>query len=187
MINQPAPARLPDDAVNAVRSSILFTSIVGIVAGILMMVWPGVTVLLAGLFFGIAMVVAGLFRLFAGFAMIGLSAGLRLLAVVLGVLMVALGVLAIISPEDAWWMIAVFIGVGWIFSGFQDLFGASVQTYLAPRWLVMVGGIISILAGIVMLIFSPADTLTTIAWVVGLLLIVVSVTQLFLLPPKSAA
>jgi len=186
MINQPAPARLPDDAVNVVRSGLIFTSVLGIVLGILMMAWPGPTVFIAGLLFGIALIVTGLFRLFMAFAAVGLSAGLRVVMVIFGVLMVGLGALAVISPEDAWWMLAVFIGVGWIFSGFQDLFGANVHEYLAPRWLVVVGGIISVLAGIGMLIFSPVDTLTTIAWVVGLLLIVVSIAGLFQLPKKPA-
>lgn len=186
MINQPAPARLPDDAVNVVRSGLVFASVLGIVLGILMMAWPGPTVFIAGLLFGIALIVTGLFRLFMAFAAVGVSAGLRVVMVVFGVLMVGLGALAVISPEDAWWMLAVFIGVGWIFSGFQDLFGANVHEYLAPRWLVVVGGIISVLAGIGMLIFSPVDTLTTIAWVVGLLLIVVSIAGLFQLPKKPA-
>jgi uncharacterized membrane protein HdeD (DUF308 family) len=185
MINQELRPVLPAEAVNAVRSGIIFTSVVGIVLGALIMVWPGVTVFIAGLLFGIALVVAGLFRLFFTFAAVGLSFGLRMLMLVLGILMVICGVIAIISPQDAWWMLAIFIGVGWIFGGFQDIFGARGDVAVAPRWLVVIGGIISVVAGIVMLVFSPGTTLPTIMWVLGLMLIVVSIVSLVSLPRKA--
>lgn len=184
MINQELRPAMPAEAVNAVRSGIIFTSVVGIVLGALIMFWPGVTVFIAGLLFGIALVVAGLFRLFFTFAAVGLSFGLRMLMLVLGILMVICGVIAIISPQNAWWMLAVFIGVGWIFGGFQDIFGARGDSSVAPRWLVVLGGIISVAAGIVMLVFSPGTTLPTIMWVLGLMLIVVSIASLVSLPRK---
>lgn len=180
----PSGPAVPAEAVNAVRSGILFSAVVGIVLGVLMMVWPGVSVFVAGLLFGIALVVAGLFRLFYSFASVGLSFGLRLLMLALGLAMVFCGVIAIISPADAWWMLAVFIGIGWIFGGFQDIFGARAGIAVAPRWLVIVGGVISVLAGIAMLFLAPGATLTTLAWLLGLLLIVVSIVTLVSLPRK---
>lgn len=184
MINQELRPVMPAEAINAVRSGIIFTAVVGIVLGALIMFWPGVTVFIVGLLFGIALVVAGLFRLFYTFAAVGLSFGMRVLLLILGVLMVGCGVVAIISPADAWWMLAVFIGVGWIFGGFQDIFGARANASMAPRWLVIVGGVISVIAGIVMLVFSPGATLPTIMWVLGLMLIVVSIASLVSLPGK---
>ncbi|AVL98961.1 hypothetical protein C6V83_00330 [Gordonia iterans] len=187
MINNDIRPALPDEAVNAVRSGVLFTSILGIVLGLLIMVWPGVTVFIAGLLFGIALVAAGFFRLFFAFATTGVGFGMRMLMLVLGILMVFCGVIAIISPADAWWMLAIFIGVGWIFSGFQDVFGSSATATLAPRWLTIVGGVISVLAGIVMLVFSPGSTLPTLMWLLGLMLIIVSIASLVSMPKKPAA
>lgn len=184
MINQQLPAAMPAEAVNSVRSGLIFTSILGIILGVMIMVWPGITVFLAGLFFGIALIVAGVFRLFTAFAASGMPWGVRLLMLVLGVLMVVCGVFAVISPADAWWLLAVFIGVGWIFGGFQDIFGARGDYSVAPRWLVIVGGVISVIAGIVMLVVSPMSTLPTLAWIMGLMLIVVSIVTLFSLPRK---
>lgn len=167
---------------NAVRSGLLFSAIVGIVLGALIMFWSDITVFIAGLLFGIALIVAGLYRLFFSFAAVGVSFAMRMLTLVFGILMVLCGVVAVISPEDAWWMLAIFIGVGWIFSGFQDIFGANASTSIAPRWLVIVGGAISVIAGIVMLVYSPGVTLPTIMWLLGLMLIIVSVVTLFTLP-----
>ncbi|MFZ2511536.1 MAG: DUF308 domain-containing protein [Gordonia sp. (in: high G+C Gram-positive bacteria)] len=180
-IDQARPG-IPGEAVNAVRSGLLFSAIVGIVLGALIMFWSDITVFIAGLLFGIALIVAGLYRLFFSFAAVGVSFAMRMLTLVFGILMVLCGVVAVISPEDAWWMLAIFIGVGWIFSGFQDIFGANASTSIAPRWLVIVGGAISVIAGIVMLVYSPGVTLPTIMWLLGLMLIIVSVVTLFTLP-----
>lgn len=187
MINQELRPGLPPEAVNAVRSGMLFSAVLGVILGVLIMVWPGVTAFIAGLLFGVALVVAGLFRLFYSFASVGLTFGLRMLMLVLGILMVLCGAIAIISPADAWWMLAIFIGVGWIFGGFQDVFGARADVAVAPRWLVIVGGVISIIAGIVMLIFSPGTTVPAIMWLLGLLLVVVSIVTLVSLPKKVPA
>ncbi|GAC58916.1 hypothetical protein GOHSU_59_00090 [Gordonia hirsuta DSM 44140 = NBRC 16056] len=184
MINQQVRLGLPAEAVNAVRSGLLFSAVVGIVLGVLIMVLPGLTVFVAGLLFGIALIVAGLYRLFFSFAAVGLSFALRALMLVLGILMVVCGVVAVISPEDAWWMLAIFIGVGWIFGGFQDIFGSVADAAVAPRWLVIVGGVISVAAGIVMLVYSPGVTLPAIMWLMGLLLVIVSVVTLVTLPKK---
>ncbi len=185
--NLQARPGLPGEAVNAVRSGLLFSAVVGIVLGALIMFWPGITVFITGLLFGIALIVAGLYRLFFSFAAVGVGFGMRMLMLVLGILMVLCGVVAVISPDDAWWMLAIFIGVGWIFSGFQDIFGATADTSVAPRWLVIVGGVISVIAGIVMLVYSPGVTLPAIMWLLGLLLIIVSIVTLVTLPKKVPA
>lgn len=178
---------LPGEAVTAVRSGLVFSAIVGIVLGVLIMLWPGISVALAGLLFGIGLIAAGLYRLFFSFAAVGVGFAMRVLMLILGILMVLCGVVAVINPMDAWWLLAIFIGVGWIFSGFQDIFGANADTAIAPRWLVIVGGVISVIAGIVMLVYSPGVTLPTVMWLLGLMLIVVSVVTLFTLPKSAAA
>lgn len=184
---QDARPGIPGEAVNAVRSGLIFSAVVGIVLGLLIMFWPGISVFLAGLLFGIALIVAGLYRLFFSFAAVGVGFGMRMLMLVFGILMVLCGVVAVISPDDAWWLLAIFIGVGWIFSGFQDIFGANADTSVAPRWLVIVGGVISVIAGIVMLVYSPGVTLPAIMWLLGLMLIIVSVVTLVTLPKNAPA
>ncbi|MFT4085988.1 MAG: DUF308 domain-containing protein [Gordonia sp. (in: high G+C Gram-positive bacteria)] len=183
-----APNQLAAKAVNSVRSTLVLAAVLGIVLGILVMVWTTISVFLAGIFFGIALLVAGFYRLYFAFAAQIGSAAMRILLLVVGVLLVICGVIAILSPEDSWLMLAIFIGVGWIFSGFQSIFGVGIPgVTMGPRWLEIVGGVISVLAGIVMLIVSPIYTLTAIAWLAGLMLIVVSIVTLFSLPKKVEA
>ncbi|MFT3660891.1 MAG: DUF308 domain-containing protein [Gordonia sp. (in: high G+C Gram-positive bacteria)] len=184
MINNDLRPALPAEAVNAVRSGVVFVSVLGIVLGVMMMAWPAVTVFVAGLLLGISLITVGLFRLFFAFSTTGLGTGMRVLMLVLGVLMVVCGAIAVISPGEAWWMLATFIGIGWIFNGIQDLVGSGTGLTLAPRWLGIVGGLISVFAGIVLLVMSPIDTLPTLMWVLGLMLVITSIVTLVALPKK---
>ena len=76
--------QIPDEFVNAVRTAMIVTSVIGIVLGIVAIVWPGPTTVVLGFLFGIALIVAGLFRIYQAFAATFLSVGWRALLGVLG-------------------------------------------------------------------------------------------------------
>ncbi|MCF8609366.1 DUF308 domain-containing protein [Gordonia sp. HY285] len=182
-----APSALPDSAVNAVRSFLVTTSIVGIALGITALVWPGVTLTVVAILFGVSLVVAGLIRLFVAFATTAAPFGSRMLLAVFGGIVLVAGVLAILNPSESLTLLGIFIGVGWIFAGLQDLFGAQLSAYLVPRWLVIVSGIVSVAAGIAMIVLPAIWTLSTILWFIAIMLIAVSIVTLFALPAKRKA
>lgn len=175
--------QFPDQYIGALRTGLIVASIVGIVLGIVALVWTEPTVLVLAILFGLSLIAAGIFRIYGAFAALLLSTGWRILWAVLGILMVLAGVIALFSPADAIWFLAVFIGIGWIFSGVTDLTAAFTGSAHAPRGLLGVSGAISVLAGIVMLAI-PGLALTTFVWVAGLMLIVISVVTLITLPKK---
>ncbi|GAA4668194.1 HdeD family acid-resistance protein [Gordonia humi] len=178
------PSALPDAAVNAVRSFLIATSIVGIAIGVVALVWPGATLLVLAVLFGISLVVMGLVRLFVAFASTAASFGSRMLIAIFGIIVLAAGVISILNPAQSLTLLAIFIGVGWIFAGFQDLLGSRMSTYLMPRWLVIVSGVISVLAGIAMIVLPAFATLGTVIWISAIMLIAVSVVTLLTLPKK---
>ena len=177
--------RLPDDALTAVRNTIVVTSVVGIVMGIIALVWPGVTMLVIAVLFAISLFFIGAFRLYLAFAGKELPGGWRVVHGVLGAVILIAGIIALVRPGQSLAMLAVFIGVGWIFSGFGDIFAATDTPY-APKWLMVVSGIVSVIAGIVMIAFSWV-ALATLVWVSAIMLIVISIVHLFTLPKKPAA
>jgi uncharacterized membrane protein HdeD (DUF308 family) len=167
----------------AARGPMIVNAVVGIVLGLVILLWPGIGLLAVAILFGIALIVAGLFRV--TFAVTGPApAGFRWLAGMLGLLMVVTGVLALAHPVFTLVFIAVMIGVSWIFDGAYGLMtGASGRT-AGPRWLPITGGIISVLAGIVVLA-SPALAVGAFAVLAGILLIVVSILTLVTLPARA--
>ncbi|EGD53780.1 HdeD family acid-resistance protein [Gordonia neofelifaecis] len=187
MTTQATPSVLPNDAVGIVRTFVIFTSIVGIALGVAALVWPHATLTVIGVLFGIALIIAGLSRLFVAFAVTRAPASARILLGVFGAVVLAVGVLATINPSKSLVLLGIFIGIGWIIGGVHDLFGSRMTATVAPRWLVIVSGVISVLAGIAMIVLPAVWTLSTILWILAILLIVVSVVTLFTVPNKISA
>lgn len=182
-----ARSALPDAAVNAVRSFLITTSIVGIALGVVALVWPDATLAVVAILFGAALVVTGLLRLFIAFATTAAPFAMRMIFAAFGVIVLAAGVLAILNPAESLTLLGIFIGVGWIFSGFQDLFGARLSVYVVPRWLVIASGLVSVLAGVAMIVLPAISTLGAILWFLAIMLIAVSVATLFTLPATRKA
>ncbi|GAB2642397.1 HdeD family acid-resistance protein [Gordonia jinhuaensis] len=178
-------ASLPDELVNSVRSAMIFTSVVGIIIGIIALVWPRGTLVVVAVLFGIALIITGLFRLYIAFAAPSVPGGFRVLYALLGFAILLLGIIALFHPGSSLWILGIFIGVSWIFDGIQSLFELDALSALTPKWFVVLSAVISILAGIVMLTL-PTLAVATFLWVGAILLIVVSVINLFRLPKKRA-
>lgn len=171
-----------DRAVSAVRSSMISAAVAGIILGVILLFWPGISLLTLATLFGIAVIVAGIYRIVFGAAVDG-SAGLRWLMVIFGLLTVAAGVLCLIRPVATLVFLAIMIGIAWIFQGIHDVVAGIAGTTSGSRWLAVIGGIISAIAGVIVMIL-PITALGTFAVVGGIMLIVVSIVTLATLPAK---
>ncbi|MGI8415718.1 MAG: HdeD family acid-resistance protein [Nakamurella sp.] len=168
------------------RTSTIVSAVAGIVLGLIMLFWPAITLLSLASLFGIALIMAGLYRIVFGVTVVRVRPGLRWLMGILGVLMVIAGVLCLARPVATLLFVAIMIGVAWIFEGIHDVIAGIAGITVGPRWLALVGGVIGVIAGIVVL-STPGLALSTFAVVGGILLIVVSIVALCTLPRKTAA
>lgn len=176
--------QIPPQMINSIRSSAMASAVIGIILGIIALVWPGPTLLVVAWLFGVALVVAGLFRIFYAFGGTEQSSGSRWLMGLFGVLEVVAGILCLLHPVSTLVFIAIFIGIGWIFEGAHNLMAGITGNTIAPRWLAILGGLISIVAGIVVLFLPGLAIATFVTWG-AILLIIVSVVALFSLPAKA--
>ncbi|AFA71685.1 putative membrane protein [Gordonia polyisoprenivorans VH2] len=175
--------QFPNEIIGAVRTALIVTSIVGIVLGLVAVFWPRATTLVLAVLFGISLIIAGIFRLYQAFAATFLSTGLRALLGVVGVLTLLVGIIALFSPGDAVWLLALFIGIGWIFQGVHDLFSAVSGSQHSPTWFLILSGVISVIAGIVMIVLGQY-AVTVVVFVGGVMLVVISIVTLCTLPKK---
>ncbi|ASR05165.1 HdeD family acid-resistance protein [Gordonia rubripertincta] len=176
----------PDELIGAVRTALIITSIVGIVLGIVAILWPGPTIVVVAILFAISLIIAGIFRIYQAFAASFLSTGTRVLLGIVGAIVLIAGVIAVFSPGDALWLLAVFIGIGWIFQGVADLYAAVTKSGHSPTWFLILSGIIAVIAGIVMIIL-PVFSLQVLTWVGGIMLVALSIATLLTLPKKVEA
>jgi hypothetical protein len=110
---------------------------------------------------------------------VGLSGGMRALFFISGILSMLLGLFAFSGHEDsifrAEWILAIFIGIAFLFQGFGALFAAA-ESRDGRGWNIF-GGIVLVIAGIVVLVV-PLGSLFALAVVVGIWLIIMGIFAL---------
>jgi len=175
---------LPTSFLTIHRGELVAVAIVGLILGIIALIWPGATLVTIAIIFGIYLVVSGIFRISVAFLARGSSAGTRWLTGILGLLVVIAGIYCLVSPERSLVVLAFVIGFGWIAEGVIDII-AGIQGVVSPRWLAIVSGVISLIAGIVTFTL-PGLAVSAFLIFGAIMLIVVSVSTLLTLPRKHS-
>src|SRR5216684_489808 len=158
---------------------ILAFGVVTLLTGVAALVWPGHTLTVVAVLFGIQLIVTGIFRFAAAFASEDLTGGTRALLAVLGVLSLIIGLYAVRHVLITLLALALLLGIFWTVSGAVELFTALSHRGMQGRGWTMVMGILSILAGIVVLVY-PAISLLTLVVVLSVWLLVFGAIQIVL-------
>ncbi|BDT87691.1 HdeD family acid-resistance protein [Nocardia cyriacigeorgica] len=160
----------------AAWQSILVTGLLSVILGVLILVWPGKTLLVAGIIFGIYLVVSGLLQLVAAFAAPA-SAGMRVLYFISGVLSIVIGVFCFRDELTSLLLLGLWIGIGWLFRGVAVTMAAVSEPGLPGRGWQGFFGVITAIAGVVLIIW-PVESVATLAWVAGIWLVVLGVMEM---------
>lgn len=164
---------LAKSAVRGVRLGLGITGLVSLVLGLLVLFWPGATLEVLAFLFGLYFLVAGAIRILLG-VFTGLGAGLKILNILVGLALLVVGVIAIRNPMATLTALALLIGIAWIVEGVMVL---AESDRGGSRWFAIVLGILSILAGIVVL-FIPVGTLAVLVIYGGIFLVVLGIIQI---------
>ncbi len=183
MSSSPSPTPSTINTFRLYRSQLVVVAALGVVLGLIGLVYPDATLLTVALLFGIYLVISGVFRITSAFVSDTLAPAMRWLTGVMGLIVLVAGIICLADPFDSLIVLAVVIGVGWIAEGVVDLM-AGVKRTVHPRWLAYVSGIISIAAGVAMFVL-PAAGLASLVAIGSILLIVVSVTTMLTVPRKN--
>jgi uncharacterized membrane protein HdeD (DUF308 family) len=138
----------------------------GLIAlGIMLLVWPNLSLTIVAILIGAALCVAGAVRLYEGFtAHGGESGGMRVAYIVVGLLAVILGVYLLRHHALSLFLLAFVTGVYFITQGIAEI-GASASA-ASGRGLRVVLGIFSIAAGLVLVIW-PSISLVLLFLIMG--------------------
>lgn len=94
----------------------LASGILAVILGVLMLAWPGISILVAAILFGAYLLVSGIALVFFAFSL-HVSAGGRVLLFLNGAAALILAVLAFQHFGDAVLLLAIWSGVGFICQG----------------------------------------------------------------------
>jgi uncharacterized membrane protein HdeD (DUF308 family) len=148
-----------------------------VILGILVLAWPGISILVAAILFGAYLLVTGAAQVVFAFSL-DVSAGGRILLFISGAASLILAVLAFrhFGQGYAVLLLAIWIGVGFIFRGVATSVSAISDPTMPGRGWAIFLGVISLIAGIVV-IASPFESIVTLAIVAGIWLIVIGVFE----------
>jgi uncharacterized membrane protein HdeD (DUF308 family) len=160
--------------------STLLSGILTLALGILVYVLPEHSIIVAAALFGIYLLVTGAAQVFFAFSL-HVSAGGRVLAFISGAASLVLGVLCFrhfgTDPINAVLLLAIWIGIGFIFRGVATSVTAISDPHLPGRGWQIFLGLVTLLAGIVML-GSPLETIEILTVVVAIWLIVIGAFEI---------
>lgn len=157
--------------------AVLLTGVLSVVLGAIILIWPGVSLLVAGVLFGLYLVISGVFALFSAFGR-HVSPGWRALTFVGGALSVVLGIFCFRSALESVALLAIWIGIVWVMRGLLSTMAAISDRALPERGWQGFFGFVTLIAGFV-LIAWPLSSITVLAVLVGVWLIVLGVMEIF--------
>ena len=152
---------------------LLLIGILTVALGVIVLAWPGKTLLVAGVLFGIYLVVSGIGYMFAAF---GTHAGaaMRVLAFLTGAVSLVLGFFCFRDRLESIMLLALWIGISWVFRGMTLLATALSFDHLPGRGWQILSGLIIIIGGGVMIIY-PYDSIGILTLVAGCWLIAIGI------------
>jgi uncharacterized membrane protein HdeD (DUF308 family) len=173
-----AETSLNDSPLSAIGRAwwlVLFFGLISIGLGVVALFQPEGSVEVIAILLAIYLIVSGLFSIIRAFAH-GLSGGMRALLIITGVISLVLGFFALSGGEDsifrAEWILAIFIGISFLFQGFAALFNG-VESPVGRGWNIF-GGIVLLIAGVIVLAV-PYRSLFALALIVGIWLIIMGI------------
>ena len=151
--------------------------VISIAIGILALVWPAPALLAVALLFGGQLVVAGVFRFVQACAVLRESVWLRAVAALLALISFAVGLFLLRHPVYSVLILVMLLGLLWMLHGVAELFAAFGHSGLPTRIWQPLSGIVSIIAGAIVL-FVSGISLVALTVVPGVCLILFGATLL---------
>jgi uncharacterized membrane protein HdeD (DUF308 family) len=158
----------------------LASGVLAVILGVCVLVWPGISILVAATLFGLYLLITGIAQVIFAFAL-DVSAGSRILLFISGAASLILAVLAFRhfgkDQTTAVLLLAIWIGVGFIFRGTATTVAAISERALPGRGWLIFYGVISLIAGFVVMAW-PFDSIVVLAITTGVWLVIMGVFEI---------
>lgn len=154
-----------------------FFGVVSVIAGVLALAWPGRTLVVLAVLFGIQLIVSGIVRLVMSISYDEASVGARVLSAILGALGLLVGLYAVRHVVITVLALGLVLGIYWTIDGVGQLMAAIEHPQLPGRGVVAASGVLGLISGIILLSW-PGLSVLTLAVVAGIALLAFGVMQL---------
>jgi len=156
----------------------LAAGLLAIVLGAIVLAWPGPSILVASTLFGVYLLLSGVVELYLAFTL-PRSAGTRVMLFISGALSLVLAIMSFRHFGDGYavLLLSLWIGIGFIFQGVSGVAVGIGESELPGRGWYIVAGIISVIAGLVVLVW-PFDSIAVLTLAAGIWLVIIGTAQI---------
>ncbi|HCS62133.1 MAG TPA: hypothetical protein DIW46_12195 [Microbacterium sp.] len=162
----------------SIRIALAVSGAIALIAGIVLLAWPGKTLVLVTGIIAAYLIIAGVVYIGLGLFSGKKGGWARVGHLVLGVLYIAAGVIGFLNLQQTAATLAlitvIFIGISWIVDGAVSL---TLLNKDGSRAWTIIYAIFSIVAGVIV-IFSPMLAAIALWWILGITLVVLGVIQI---------
>ena len=145
------------------------------VLGVVVLAWPGPSILVAATLFGVYLLISGVADMFLAFKLPS-SVATRVLLFISGALSLVLAILSFRHLGDGYavLLLSLWIGIGFIFQGVSaTVVGISVSDLPGRGWYI-VSGVVSVIAGWVTLVW-PFGSIAVLTLAAGAWLVIIGI------------
>ncbi|GAA3551912.1 HdeD family acid-resistance protein [Nonomuraea rosea] len=156
---------------------LLLRGLLAIIFGILALIWPGITLLVLVIFFGAYALVGGIFASIAGFRH---GARSRAWLITSGIIGILAGIAALVWPGITSLALLYLVAFWAIFTGIAEIVaGVQLRKVIDNEWMFIVGGVLSVIFGVLLLIW-PAAGMLSLVWLIGVFAILYGIAMIAL-------
>jgi len=150
---------------------------VSVLVGVVVLVWPDVSVVVLAWLFGIQLIVAGILQLVAAFWRDdGVAA--RVLLGLAGAFSILVGLLCLRGPLQTAVLLGLLVGATWVVTGIIGIVHAIGAGHDHSRGWGIASAILSTIGGAIVLLY-PGASIVVLTWLVGIVLLVTGLVVLF--------
>ncbi len=152
----------------------LIRGVIAILFGLAAIIWPSLTVTILVFVFGAYVIVDGIFSI-AVSIMTRKQNDQWWVGILLGIAAIIIGIWAMLFPDLTAIGLVYFIGAWWLVSGILEIiFAIRVRKEIENEWFLILGGVISVIAGALFMLF-PGSGAISLIWIIGLFAIFLGV------------
>jgi uncharacterized membrane protein HdeD (DUF308 family) len=156
--------------------ALLLIGAAAILLGVIALAWPSATLAVLGVLFGLYLLISGVMQLVAAFGTHS-ETSFRVMAFISGALSILLGLFCFRGALESILLLAIWIGIAWVFRGITQLAAAASDPLMPARGWQMFAGVVGFIAGVVVLA-SPLTSIWVLTLFAGIWLIVTGVVEI---------
>ncbi len=170
-----------------IKTNVIFSSILCILLGLVLFIWPGLSIRIVCIAIGVVLCITGISRLYEFFFAKDGSLFSQL-NLILGIVITLMGVWICLEPESLIALVPILVGIIVLLHGIHDLqqsFDLRRNGY-GKWWLALILALVTLVLGVI-LIIDPFAAMDTLVMVIGIFLIYDGVSDIWIVSRISYA